>query len=70
MKENNETEWAEFSCMHVYFDFCGFPTVLRSDRITEFIGSVVKAINTMLGVEHAFGSSYHPESHGYIEARH
>ena len=56
--------------MHVYFDLCGFSTVLRSDRITELTGSVVKAINTMLGVEHAFGSSYHPESHGHIEARH
>ena len=70
MRENTEQEWAEFLVMHVYFDLCGFPTVLRSDRGTEFTGAIVKAINALLGVEHAFGSSYHPESQGYIEARH
>jgi len=70
MKENSEAEWAEFLTMHVYFDLCGFPTVLRSDRGSEFTGAIVKAINTLLGVEHAFGSSYHPQSQGYVEARH
>ena len=70
MKENTEAEWAEFLCMRVYFDLCGFPTVLRSDRGPEFTGAVVKAINDLLGVDHAFGSSYHPESQGYIESRH
>ena len=41
LKENSETEWAAFLCMHVYFDLCGFPVVLRSDRGAEFVGSVV-----------------------------
>ncbi len=70
MSENSEEEWAEFLVMHVYFDLCGFPAVLRSDRGAELTGPIVRAVNTMLGVEHAFGSSYHPESQGYIEARH
>jgi len=70
LKSNTEAEWAEFLLQHVFFDLAGFPVVLRSDRGAEFTGSVVKAINDLLGVEHAFGAAYHPESQGYLEARH
>jgi hypothetical protein len=30
----------------------------------------VKSVNTYLGVTQAFGSAYHPQSQGYLEARH
>ena len=36
----------------------------------EFTGKVVEAVNKTLGVEHAFGAAYHPQSQGYIEGRH
>ena len=70
LKEDSEEEWAAFLVESVFFDLAGFPAVLRSDRGTSFTGGVIKAVNTLLGITHAFGSSYHPESQGYIEARH
>ena len=54
----------------VFFDLAGFPAVLRSDRGKAFLSEVVRAVNDYLGVVQAFGSSYHPESQGYLEARH
>ena len=44
--------------------------MLRSGRGPEFTGKVVEAVNKTLGVEHAFGAAYHPQSQGYIEGRH
>ena len=70
LREDCEEEWARFLVEDVFFDLAGFPAVLRSDRGSAFTGGVIKAVNTLLGVTHAFGSSYHPESQGYIEARH
>ena len=31
---------------------------------------VVKSVNELLNISHVFGSSYHPQSQGYIEGRH
>jgi len=70
MIDDTEEEWARFLVESVFFDLAGFPTVLRSDRGTSFTGGVIKAVNTLLGITHAFGSSYHPESQGYVEVRH
>jgi hypothetical protein len=44
--------------------------VLRSDRGAAFVSNIVKAVNDYLGIEHAFGAAFHPESQGYIEGRH
>ena len=63
-------EWAKFLVEEVFFDLAGFPAVLRSDRGKAFLSEVVRAVNDYLGVVQAFGSSYHPESQGYLEARH
>ena len=63
-------EWARFLVEEVFFDLAGFPAVLRSDRGKAFLSEVVRAVNDYLGVVQAFGSSYHPESQGYLEARH
>jgi len=68
--EDSEEEWAKFLVESVFFDLAGFPAVLRSDRGTAYTGAIIKAVNTLLGITHAFGSAYHPQSQGYIEARH
>ncbi len=70
MVDDSEEEWARFLVENVFFDLAGFPAILRSDRGTAFTGGVIKAVNTLLGIQHAFGSSYHPESQGYVEVRH
>ena len=62
--------WAKFLVEEVFFDLCGFPAILRSDRGQAFLSDVVRSVNEYLGVVQAFGSSYHPESQGYLEARH
>ena len=54
----------------VFFDICGFPAVLRSDRGTSYTGAVVDAVNNLLGVTQAFGTAFHPESQGHIEGSH
>ena len=67
---DNAEEWAKFLVEDVFFDVAGFPAVLRSDRGAPFTSEVVKAVNTYLSVTQAFGSAYHPQSQGYLEARH
>jgi hypothetical protein len=69
-KSDSESDWAVFLVESVFFDLAGFPVVLRSDRGAAFTGSVVKAINQLLGNNHVFGSSYRPQSQGYLEGRH
>lgn len=34
------------------------------------MSDIVRAVNQLLGIQQAFGSSYHPQSQGFIEARH
>ena len=67
---DNSDEWAKFLVEEVFFDLAGFPAVLRSDRGKPFLSETVRAVNAYLGVVQAFGSSYHPQSQGYLEARH
>ena len=67
LEENTDEEWARFLVEEVFFDVCGFPAVLRSDRGAELTGSIVTAVNDLRGVQHAFGAAYHPESQGYTE---
>ena len=47
-----------------------FPTVLRSDRGSEFLNDVVGELNRLLGIKHIVGSAYHPQSQGMIESLH
>ena len=61
--------WARFLVEEVLFDAVGIPGVLRSDRGAAFVSGVVKSANELLNT-HVFGSSYHPQSQGYIEGRH
>jgi len=54
----------------VLIDLAMFPTVLRSDRASEFVGEIVDYINRMLEIRHVLGSSYHPQSQGIVERMH
>ena len=47
-----------------------FPTILRSDRGSEFLNDVVGELNRLLGIKHIVGSAYHPQSQGMIESLH
>ena len=63
-------EWARFLVEDVFFDLCGFPAVLRSDRGSAFTSQVIAAVNELLGISHVFGTAFQPQSQGYIEGRH
>ena len=69
-KANDGETVAKFLVEEVVLDVCGFPTILRTDRGTEYTATVVKEICDYFKVRQVFGSSYHPQSQGYIEARH
>ena len=69
-KANDGETVAKFLVEEVFLDVCGFPTILRTDRGTEYTATVVKEICDYFKVRQVFGSSCHPQSQGYIEARH
>ena len=52
------------------FDLAGFVPVLRSDRGAAFLSEVVAQINNLVHTDHCLGSAYHPQSQGFVEARH
>jgi len=70
LEKDDAESWAKFLIDEVFFDLAGFPAVLRSDRGGPFVSDVVRTVNQLLGIQQAFGSSYHPQSQGFIEARH
>ena len=55
---------------NVILDKMVFPTVLRSDRGSEFLNDVVGELNRLLGIKHIVGSAYHPQSQGMVESLH
>ena len=67
---NDGATWAKFLCEEVFFDVCGFPMVLRSDRGGAFLSDVIREVNEFLKVDHCFGAAFRPEAQGYIEGRH
>ena len=67
---DDSDEWARFLVEEVFFDLAGFPAVLKSDRGAAFTGAVIKSVNGLLGITHAFGTAYHPQSQGAIEGTH
>ena len=68
--EDTAEAWAKFLVEEVYLNLAGFPAVLRTDRGRAPLGEVVAAVNRWLGVTHAFGSSYHPQSQHIVEGQH
>jgi len=68
--DNGALTWARFLVEHVMFDLAGFVPVLRSDRGAAFVSDIVAQICTLVNADHCFGSAYHPQSQGFVEARH
>jgi hypothetical protein len=68
--DNEASTWARFLVEDVFFDLAGFPVVLRTDRAKAFTSQILAEINDRLKITHAFGTSYHPQSQGAIEAAH
>lgn len=64
LKDKSEDEVARGLLVSVFSDVCGFPTVIRSDNGSEFMGRVLQRINKFLGIHHVGGTTYHPQSQG------
>lgn len=45
----------------------GFPERVRSDKGTHFKNQDLRKVEEMLGLQHKFGTVYHPQSQGKVE---
>ena len=61
---------AEVLVTRVFCDLSGFPVILRTDRGSEFVNEVIKAINEICGVSHVLGTPFHPRGQSRIEGSH
>jgi transposase InsO family protein len=58
------TAWA----LYTIFSEFGAPKVLRSDRGTEFVNTLVRVLTQQLAVSHHLTAPYHPRANGKAEA--
>lgn len=50
-----------------YIPRYGFPEKVRSDNGTHFNNADLQKVEAMLGMQHKFGTIYHPQSQGKLE---
>ncbi|XP_049451181.1 uncharacterized protein LOC125900323 [Epinephelus fuscoguttatus] len=50
-----------------YISFHGFPARIRTDNGTHFKNKDLRGVEKLLGLQHAFGTVYHPQSQGKVE---
>ncbi|XP_056138387.1 uncharacterized protein LOC130114543 [Lampris incognitus] len=53
--------------INYYIPRHGFPAKIRTDNGTHFKNSDLQKVEAMLGLKHAFGTVYHPQSQGKVE---
>ena len=56
-----EALFNEFICKY------GVPTVILSDQGTHFHNQLMEAMSKLLGYDHTYSTTYHPQSNGMIE---
>ena len=59
-------------CKHLelFFGTFGVPCQLHTDGASYFVGNIFKDFCKSLGVKHAVGSPYHPQTQGTVERSH
>ena len=70
MRTRTAPEVAVLLVTRVFCDVAGFPVILRTDWAPEFVGEVLKEINSRYGIQHITGSTYHPQTRGHVESMH
>ncbi|CAF2040851.1 unnamed protein product [Rotaria magnacalcarata] len=60
-KTTAEALFNEFICKY------GVPAVIRSDQGTHFHNQLMKAMSKLIGYDHTYSTTYHPQSNGMIE---
>ena len=64
----NKTKETVLSSIKEIFSNMGFPKMLQSDNGTEFKNKLLGDYLQKKKIDHIFGSPYHPQSQGSVEA--
>ena len=66
-KKREENNTVVKFLVNQYIPRHGFPEPVRSDNGTHFKNKDLQAVERMLGLQHKFGTVYHPQSQGKVE---
>ena len=64
----HETKEVVLAAIKETFTIMGVPKILQSDNGGEFKNSILDQYLSKINVRHIFGSPYHPQSQGSVEA--
>ncbi len=68
--DNGAETTATFLLQRVFCDLAGFPIILRHDRHSTFMSTVMEQINASFGIESVVGASWRPQLQGPVESFH
>ena len=69
LKRDDAPSVARALVLQIFLRF-GIPDTILSDRGTHFLNELLASIATVLGFQHDFSSSYHPQTNGMVERQH